>query len=120
MPFNDPTPAIIQDLEPLTARAALTMVWAAREAGIPLIIISGRRNALQNASAGGAVGSHHLTGRAFDVQILGYTRDQIPLAWWTALGEWAEQNLGLRWGGRFVHDGERDVNHFDYGNARMV
>jgi hypothetical protein len=118
--FNDPTEANILTLEPLTARAAITMVVAAREVGIPLIVISGRRNAMQNASAGGAPGSHHLTGKAFDVAVLGYTRAQIPLPWWEMLGSWAEQNLGLRWGGRFVHDGERDVNHFDYGGSLMV
>lgn len=120
MAFNDPTADNILSLEPLTARAALTMVIAAREAGVPLIVISGRRNALQNASVGGAPGSHHLTGKAFDVAVLGLTRNQVPLAWWEMLGAWAETNLGLRWGGRFVHDNERDVNHFDYGGNLMV
>ena len=52
--FNDPTEANILSLDPLTARAALTMVIAARQVGVPLIVISGRRNSLQNASVGGA------------------------------------------------------------------
>lgn len=111
--MNDPTMDNILSLEPRTARAAFWMVLAAREAGIPLMVISGRRNALQNASAGGAIGSWHLSGEAFDVQVAGYTRDQVPLEWWQMLGQWAETNLGLYWGGNFVHDGERDVNHFD-------
>lgn len=118
--MNDDTVRLIYELEPYTARAALTMIWAAREAGIPLIIISGRRTEAQNARAGGAPTSAHLEGRAFDVAVAGYTRDQIPTWWWQALGEWAEQNLGLRWGGRFDWGGAPDINHFDTKTGLMT
>lgn len=113
MAWNDPTPDAIMSLNVYLQQAAITMVNAARDQGIPLIIISGRRTAAQNAAAGGAPGSGHLDGTAFDVAVLGVPRDQIPYYWWEALGTWAEVNLGLRWGGRFVHNGKPDVNHFD-------
>lgn len=97
------------------------MVLTARQVGVPLVIISGRRTPAENRAAGGADNSYHLRGLAFDVGVYGYTRDQIPPAWWAMLGTWAEANLGLTWGGRFttkVSGGERvamppDVNHFD-------
>ncbi|HEX6158426.1 MAG TPA: D-Ala-D-Ala carboxypeptidase family metallohydrolase [Burkholderiales bacterium] len=100
-------------LEPYARAAAITMVTAARQQGIPLIVISGRRTAAQNAAVGGAPGSRHLDGTAFDVAIHGLSREQVAYWWWEALGTWAEQNLGLSWGGRFVHNGAPDVNHFD-------
>lgn len=109
----DKTAELIADLHPAIQMHAYTMIVAARQAGVPLIIISGRRTTAQNEAAGGAASSMHLQGLAFDVAVLGYSRDQVPQAWWQALGEWAEQYLGLRWGGRFVHAGKPDVNHFD-------
>ncbi len=106
----DPTGEKLDTLHPDIQQAAYQLVYAAREAGIPLMIISGLRSPELNAQVGGATHSLHLTGRAFDVQVAGYTRDEIPGAWWSALGSWAENFLGLRWGGRFG-----DVNHFDVG-----
>ncbi len=106
----DPTFEKLQSLDPAMFWQALELVNAAREAGIPLIVISGRRSLDVNRQVGGAQNSLHLAGRAIDVQVVGYTREQLPASWWRALGVWAEENLGLRWGGRFA-----DVNHFDMG-----
>ncbi len=104
----DPTQEKLDSLASEIQWRARSLVIEARDAGIPLMIISGLRSADLNARVGGAVHSLHLQGRAFDVQVQGYTRSQLPAYWWRALGEWAEQELGLRWGGRFG-----DVNHFD-------
>jgi len=109
----DPTREKLLSLEPRTAQLAFAMVVAARQAGIPLIVISGKRTAEENRAVGGAPSSWHLFGKAFDVAVVGYTRDEIPFWWWEMLGSWAEANLGLSWGGRFVSNGEVDVNHFD-------
>lgn len=111
----DNTEQIWAELDPAIQRQAATMIIAAREAGIPLVLVSGRRSEAQNAAAGGAPGSLHRQGLAFDVAVYGYTRDQIPSWWWSQLGMWAEANLGLRWGGRFLWNGKPDVNHFDAG-----
>jgi len=108
--MNDPTIAAIMSLDPVAARAALGLVIAARRAGVPLMVISGRRSPEVNRQVGGAPASWHLTGQAFDVQVLGYTRDEIPAEWWEQLGAYAEQHFGLSWGGRFS---DPDVNHFD-------
>jgi len=52
----------------------------------------------------------HLRGQAFDVDIHGFGRDQIPMLFWEQLGEGGEY-LGLRWGGRF--SGLWDPGHFE-------
>ncbi len=108
--FLDPTDDKLQELEPATQLRAYWFVRQVREAGIPLVIISGLRSSSYNAAIGGAVNSYHLTGRAFDVQVVGYTKDEIPLRWWQSLGGYAESAFGLRWGGRFSPP---DLNHFD-------
>jgi len=109
----DPTERCIASLHPDVGRAAFLMVYVLRSAGIPMTLISCARTPSENIAAGGSELSYHLTGLAFDVAVHGYTRDQIPFAWWAMLGDWAENNLGLSWGGRFVHAGQPDVNHFD-------
>ena len=118
----DQTETLIRTLNPALQPYAIALVNAARAAGIPLVVISAQRSGLQNASVGGSSGSlhldqSHLTGQpgalAFDVAVQGYTRDEVPYEFWQALGQWAERYLGLRWGGRFLHGGEPDVNHFD-------
>lgn len=107
----DRTLEVLETLEHDAAIRGVALINAAREAGVPLVAISGRRSVQVNRDVGGAARSQHLFGRAFDVQVLGYTREQIPFWWWEALGQYAE-GLGLRWGGRFQ---ARDVNHFDLG-----
>lgn len=89
------------------------LIYYARQSGIPMHIISARRSYEANRDADGADKSYHLTGEAFDVAVVGYQRDQIPLEWWREVGEFAERHLGLSWGGRFSHAGRPDVNHFD-------
>ncbi len=108
----DPTDEKLDGLHSDLQMKAYWLIRVVREAGIPLMIISGYRTARQNADVGGAANSFHLTGRAFDVQVAGYTRAQVPSWWWSALGSYAENALGLRWGGRFSSP---DVNHFDLG-----
>lgn len=108
--MNDPTLEKLAGLEEQTRLRAWYLVNAARNAGIPLMVISGYRSPAENAAVGGARNSWHLRGRGFDVQVLGYTRDELPGWWWEDLGQWAKSQLGLRWGGDFS---VRDVNHFD-------
>lgn len=55
--------------------------------------------------------SRHLTGDAFDVDVLGMNRDDVPEWWWHQLGNFAESQLGLRWGGRWKSI--RDLGHFE-------
>lgn len=107
----DQTAELVAELEYDAAVLAVQLINAARRAGIPLIIISGRRSPQRNRDVGGASRSEHLFGRAFDVQVVGWLRDQLPYWWWESLGAYAE-SLGLRWGGRFRSP---DVNHFDLG-----
>lgn len=120
--MTDPTARNIATLHPAVQQAAWTMVDAARSVGVPLVVISAQRSESRNVAVGGAPSSYHLdqshlTGSpgalAFDVAVHGLTRDQVPTWWWQMLGDWAEENLGLHWGGRFNWGGAPDVNHFD-------
>lgn len=111
--MSDPTELHLESLHPAIFRQAYTMIVAARDAGIPLVIISGARSPAINREAGGSERSLHLHGLAFDVAVAGYSRNRIPFWWWEQLGLWAERSLGLFWGGRFAHAGAPDVNHFD-------
>jgi hypothetical protein len=106
----------IRSLQPWLQPYALAMVNGVREEGIPLMVISGRRNALVNAEVGGAERSLHLLGLAFDVQVEGVPRDELHPYFWRWLGEWWE-SLGGRWGGRFS---TYDPNHFDVGLSALV
>lgn len=115
---SDRTNELISGLWGGTQWQAYNLVSAARAAGIPMVIISGRRSPEGNLDVEGAAKSLHLQGRAFDVGVWGYRRDDIPLEWWAAVGAWAERELDLFWGGRFLHSGVPDVNHFD--SRRLV
>ena len=115
MPFNDPTPAHLRKLHPTVAAAGFRLINAAREAGVPLYISSSLRTVQEQATlvrrgASRTMKSKHVAGRAFDVDVLGYNRNQIPKEWLQALGEYGEQ-LGLTWGGRWTsfYDG----GHFE-------
>lgn len=96
----DPSPQIIAGLEPNTGRLAVYLVNAFRSAGIPLMVTSGRRSFTEQFKlvAGGqsrTFTSRHLTGRAFDVDVAGYSRDELPGYFWQALWNYAEA-LGLK------------------------
>jgi uncharacterized protein YcbK (DUF882 family) len=112
----DPSFVMIRSLQPFLQPYAIAMVNGIRQEGIPLQVISGRRNANVNAEVGGAERSLHLSGLAFDVQIEGYRRDEVHPYFWQYLGEWWE-SVGGRWGGRFS---VQDVNHFDTGVVSLV
>jgi len=105
----------LQRLSPDIQNAAWWLVYYARSAGVPLKITSSTRsNAEQAALVRGGMSqtlkSKHLTGQAFDVDVEGWARDDIPLWWWEGLGQLGEY-LGFRWGGRWT--GLRDYGHFE-------
>lgn len=113
--FSDPTIRHLQSLQPTIALPAFELVRAARSVGVPLWISDAVRSEAQQrvhvqTGASRTLRSKHLTGEAFDVDVLGFGRDEIPVWWWYSLGSFAEQ-LGLRWGGRWT--GLRDYGHFE-------
>lgn len=115
MPFNDPSMRHIAGLSRGIAPIAFQFVNAMRQAGIPAYISSGRRTLAEQARlvASGAsrtMQSKHVDGRAFDIDILGYSRDDLPTWWWQQVGEYAE-GLGLVWGGRWTTF--YDAGHFE-------
>lgn len=109
--MSDETATLIRSLAPEIQPYAVHFVNALRNAGVPATIISARRSAATNREVGGADRSRHLYGLAFDLQIVGYQRAEIPWWWWQVLGNYWEA-MGGRWGGRFDR---ADVNHFDSG-----
>jgi len=114
----DRTQAEIDRLDPDTGYKAAVLINALREEGIPAGIVAngGRRDpATQKQLVGEGrsrtLRSYHLLGRAFDLDVLGMSRDSVPEWFWYSVGPWAEKNLGLRWGGRF--SSIRDLAHFE-------
>jgi uncharacterized protein YcbK (DUF882 family) len=112
----DNSMVMIQSLQPFLRPYVVALVNGIRQEGIPLQVISGRRNANVNQEVGGAERSLHLYGLAFDLQVEGYRRDEVHPYFWQYLGEWWE-SVGGRWGGRFSAP---DVNHFDTGVVSLV
>jgi len=117
LPFNDETLKHIRSFHPVTAALALQFIDDLRAAGIPAYIgqQGGRRSQAEQSRlvASGAsrtYRSKHLDGRAFDIDILGYGRDQLPRWWWDAVGRYGK-SLGLKWGGDFK--GFYDAGHFE-------
>jgi len=111
----DATMRHLEGLSPDIQLAAWYLVYIVRSAGIPLQITSSLRTQaeqrdLVRAGRSRTVRSKHLSGQAFDVDIHGYGRDEIPLWFWYELAELAEL-LGFRWGGRFT--GLKDYGHFE-------
>lgn len=105
----------IRALSPDIQEAAFYLLWVVRNAGFPLQITSSLRSrpeqeALVRSGASLTLRSKHLIGQAFDVDIHGYARDQVPLWFWNELGAFAER-LGFSWGGRW--SGLRDYGHFE-------
>jgi len=111
----DATLRHIAQLSPDIQDAAWWLVYWVRTAGIPLQITSTLRTRQEQASFVAAgrsrrLSSKHLRGQAFDVDIHGFARDEIPMWFWQELGAGGEY-LGLRWGGRF--SGFWDPGHFE-------
>lgn len=104
---------LAQHLEPVTAELAYYLLYEAWIAGVPLAITSGLRNEAEQGELvregrSRTMRSKHLVGRAFDVDVLGIGRDQVPRWWWEEVGQVAER-LGLQWGGRWGWD----FGHFE-------
>lgn len=117
---TDSTLRHLRQLSPDIQQAAFYLVWAARQAGFALQITSSLRTRQEQARffASGAsltLKSKHLIGQAFDVDIHGLGRDEVPLWFWWELGPFAER-LGFRWGGRW--SSPKDWGHFE--NPRAV
>jgi peptidoglycan L-alanyl-D-glutamate endopeptidase CwlK len=91
-------------------------VWAARSAGYPVVVTSGHRTAAEQrdlVAAGRSRTAHskHLTGEAFDIDWYRWDRNAVPVEFWRLIGPWAERELGLVWGGRWVSP--YDPGHFE-------
>lgn len=115
MQFNDQSIRHLNTLQARPAALGFQLVNALRAAGIPAYISSGRRTNNEQAklvSSGKSrtLNSKHLSGRAFDIDILGYGRDDLPKWWWLQVGQYAER-LGLTWGGRWTSF--YDAGHFE-------
>jgi len=116
----DATLRHIAVLSPEIQDAAFWLVYVVRSAGFPLQITSTLRtrqeqSALVAAGRSRTTASLHLTGQAFDVDVHGYGRDQVPVWFWQQVGQLGEL-LGLFWGGRW--QGLRDYGHFENPRSR--
>ena len=115
----DPTPEQIGRLDIQIRGKAVAMVNVLRQMGIPAIVgpLGGRRTqaeqiALYQSGRGvtSTTASRHVVGMAFDLDIWGMNRNDIPTWFWNLLGPWAESSLGLTWGGRWQRP--YDPGHF--------
>lgn len=114
--MSDETERHLEQLSPETRDRAYWLIWAFRTAGVPLVITSSRRTPYEQeqlvlAGRSRTLRSKHLEGKAFDVDVYGLSRDSIPRWFWDVIGPWAEEQLGLRWGGRFTS--LWDPGHFE-------
>jgi hypothetical protein len=99
--YTDPTPGHLAQLDQATRRLATYLVIAARRAGVPLIITSSKRSRTEQlryvlSGRSRTLNSRHLYGRAFDVDIVGWSRSAVPAEFWRSLGTYAER-IGLKW-----------------------
>jgi len=105
----------IKVLSPEIQESAWWLVYVVRSAGYALQITSSVRSRAEQTSLvrsglSRTLQSKHLSGNAFDVDVHGYGRDQVPLWFWEQVGQLGEY-FGLRWGGRW--SGFRDYGHFE-------
>lgn len=109
----------LQQLEPATRLRADYMLRVLWHNQVPLWISNSRRTEdeqrrLVASGASRTMNSKHLSGQAFDVDVIGYGRDAIPGYFWDLLGPFGE-SLGLVWGGRWPT--LRDYGHFELAPA---
>ena len=109
----------VKQLHPAIAQRYRILEAALAEYGIPIEIrrLGGvRTRAEQRRLVQGrrsqTLRSRHLEGLAFDIDIVGMNRDDVPRWFWEAIGPWVESELGMRWGGRWK--GLRDWGHFEW------
>lgn len=67
------------------------------------LVVLGRSRTLKSA---------HVAGLAFDVDLEGWAREDVPDSFWWVVGPFAERLLGLTWGGRW--NSPYDPGHFEY------
>jgi peptidoglycan L-alanyl-D-glutamate endopeptidase CwlK len=113
--YVDPTPAILDGLEPRMQVKAEQFIDYLRRRGLPIVITSGRRSLatqriLVSQGRSTTLQSRHLDGLAFDVDLAHVGRNQVPAWIWDSIGPIGEQ-FGLTWGGRWKSF--RDVGHFE-------
>lgn len=101
MAFTDPTPGHLAQLDKQTRLLATYLIIAARRAGVPLIITSSKRSRTEQlkyflSGTSRTLNSRHLYGKAFDVDVAGWSRDSVPKEFWRALGTYAT-GIGLKW-----------------------
>jgi len=111
----DATLRHIAGLSPDIQDAAFDLVLYVRTAGFPLQITSSLRTRAEQATffrsgASRTLNSKHLIGQAFDVDLHGIGRDEIPMWFWQQLG-WLGEYIGFRWGGRWGDPW--DPGHFE-------
>lgn len=118
--MQDPTPAQLATLDPQMQRRAVELINALRAVGVPAAIVAGgarrslaEQTKLYQSGTGvtSTVRSRHVVGMAFDLDVLGMNRNDIPRWFWDIVGPWAEERLGLRWGGRWSRP--YDPGHFE-------
>lgn len=85
----DQTLALIRRLRPEGQAAAIFLINAYREAGLPAIVVESwrsfeRQRALVAAGASKTLQSRHLLGRAMDIAFAGIPTAQVPREWWIA------------------------------------
>lgn len=114
--LSDPTGANLDALRRDVGNLAVEMINELRAQGYRIIITSALRTPAEEArlvqqGKSRTLRSYHLTGQAFDVDLYGVGRDQIPAAVWDAISTVA-LSYGFEWGGNwksFV-----DKGHFQY------
>ena len=119
---SDPTLGQIATLDPDTRIRAHWLIYYLRVFyKLPAVISEGSRTSRRQEflfASGrsrpgpvltGTLESSHLSGQAFDIDMHGHNRDDVPRWVWDVagpLGEW----LGLTWGGRWR---SHDFGHFE-------
>lgn len=114
-----------EGIDPRLAWAGSVLLFVTNSAGFPIRVSSGYRSTAEQQRlweeylAGKRPGpvakpgtSTHERGRAIDVVWVSTGRQEPFEGAWERLGSFAEQYLGLRWGGRWHPP---DEVHFDLG-----